>query len=627
MCRHLEILSVRSANLPAGEGVAFLGRNVANYNIGIEVVDISADYLSVNLVGYVVLVDAELSIETNGLRRHGELAGSSIDGYNIRDIRPAGKGIAFLFRMSGSYGYVSAEGVGIDAFKLRVDILLILIEVGHLGIDRNPLCVQIQLGHQKMIRANFILGTVNIPAAEGVAVRNGKHILANDMGIAGGSGYNLVSCAHAGDSAIVRVISYSNRNTGNVAVNVVAIFLGLILDGVPYNSNVVVYIKVGAQYRERISGIGSLVVGCAIFRPVARGEETEVSRRNQIVVVAKAVNVVDTVGRVIVGAMGISNRPAFRSQRACVAGSAVSVLYAAVRLAIRQIVRLVLACAALRSAARRQKYEILSVGQIRFRRSRGSNRGAVVNPLRVQSQVVVRHGFAFPLVLELCIGVPAAEVKTSLLNCRRGNRLIGIIRTFGGVRASFAREFAAVFVIGQLVRIYVRLDINLNGSVLLGLDPGKVKAELEFIVSIVYLAEIVRLEHYTVDGVIGIIANLTDTNRRNRKGLVVPELPGGENLTVMDAAINDDLIGHAAAITIVCIFLVNRPVGNVNLNHLRIFSANQIVEYQLVGQSEFSPLVRALGKVLKLAILVSNVGNFGTELGLVIVRPGALVMQ
>ena len=52
----------------------------------------------------------------------------------------------------------------------------------------------------------------------------------------------------------------------------------------------------------------------------------------------------------------------------------------------------------------------------------------------------------------------------------------------------------------------------------------------------------------------------------------------------------------------------------------------------MVGrQSEFSPLVRALGKVLKLAIpsmlaiRVSNAGNFGTELGLVIVRPGALM--
>ena len=181
--------------------------------------------------------------------------------------------------MSGSYGYVSAEGVGIDAFKLRVDILLILIEVGHLGIDRNPLCVQIQLGHQKMIRANFILGTVNIPAAEGVAVRNGKHILANDMGIAGGSGYNIVSCAHAGDSAIVRVIGYLDRSTGNVAVNVVATVLVLTLDGVPYDADVV-YVESVAQYRERVRGIGTLLgVGCAICRPVPLVEETEVVQR------------------------------------------------------------------------------------------------------------------------------------------------------------------------------------------------------------------------------------------------------------------------------------------------------------------------------------------------------------
>ena len=163
MCRHLEILSVRSANLPAGEGVAFLGRNVANYNIGIEVVDISADYLSANLVGYGVVVDSEGAVEANVLCRHFELAVNNLDnvGY-VSGRSPAGESVACLFRMSGSYGYVSAEGVGIDVAKLRFVTLLILIEVGHPGIDRIPLCVQVQVGLQSLGRTDCLFHTLGV---------------------------------------------------------------------------------------------------------------------------------------------------------------------------------------------------------------------------------------------------------------------------------------------------------------------------------------------------------------------------------------------------------------------------------------------------------------------------------
>ena len=314
MCGHLEILSVRSANLPASEGIAFLSRNGSDYNIGIEVVDISADYLSANLVGDVVPVDAELSIETNGLCRHGERAVSS-NRYDFCNVLPAGESIAFLFRMSGSYGYVSVEGVGIDAAKLRFGTLLILIEVGHLGIDRNPLCVQIQGGHQTMIRANFILGTVNIPAVEAESGRDGEHVITNGMCITAHCRNFAGLVGHAGDSAIVRVISYSNRNALDVAVNVVALFIALILDGVPHDLDVV-YVEVLAQNR----GIGRAVI-VGTVGPVVLIEETEFCRRNQIVV-AKAVNVVDTVGRVVVGAIGISHPLAFRLQRAFVTGLA-----------------------------------------------------------------------------------------------------------------------------------------------------------------------------------------------------------------------------------------------------------------------------------------------------------------
>ena len=564
-----------------------------------------------------VLVSNKGAVEANVLRRHGELTVNDVDnGSNIGCRSPAGEGVTCHGRL------IALRNNGVNRMVFDFAVLYAIYIVGYLEIVRNPLCVQVPVGSQSLGRTDchFLAqgaGWIGVPAAESVAFRSGKHIVIvveNGIGIAGGSGYNIVSCAHVGDSAIVRVISYSNRNTGNVAVNVVATFIALILDGVPYDADVV-YVEVVAQYRERVRGIGTLLdVGCAIFRPVLLVEETQLSRRNQIVG-AKAVNVVDTVGRVVVGAIGISNRLAFRSQMAFVTGLARYVLYAAVRSLIRQVACPALACAARRSGARRQKYEIPSLGQFRFRLSRG-----VGSPPCSELQVVARHQVAGHVRFARCFIIPAVKVVAFALSGRNGDWHVGI--NFA-LRVAAARDFAAVFVIGQIV--FLCGNVNIDSSVELGL--GKVKAELILAVDFVYLAELARLELYIVDGVIGVIANLTDSNRRNLKGLVVPELPGGERLTVIDTAINDDLIGYAAAIRILCIFLVNRPVRNIDLNHLRIFSANQIVEYQLVGQSEFSPRARVLGTVLKLAILVSNVGNFGTELGLVIVRPGALMME
>lgn len=101
------------------------------------------------------------------------------------------------------------------------------------------------------------------------------------MVLAGGSVYNMVICAHAGDSAIVRVIGYSNRNTDNIAVNMdiqLAVFNALILDGVPYDIDAI-YVEVVAQNR----GIGRTIVG-AVFIPVARSKETEVGRNVQVFV-------------------------------------------------------------------------------------------------------------------------------------------------------------------------------------------------------------------------------------------------------------------------------------------------------------------------------------------------------
>ena len=618
--RHLEAADIECRILrgPAVEGVAFLSRNGSDCNIGIEVVDISADYLSANLVGYVVLIDLEGSIKANVMRRHDELAGSSIDSYDIRDIRPAGKGIAFLFRMSGSYGYVRLNFIGLRGAKLSFDVLRVLIEVAYVERSLLPACVQIHAAHQERRRIRLLAFLVGIPAGE-LIVRTARELseliirnrIVDLAGLCGASFGNI--------RAKVRMVGDVNIYVLDVAVDMIAVS-AVELYGVPDNlSNQRVVI--GAEQRGNVGcrseGLICGIIGISRAVPVGRGEETEVSRLNQIV----RVNAIDIEFAPVSGLLACCGQTAF------VTFLASCTHYAAVRSLIRQVICPTLACTALRLTTVRQKYEILSRGR-GFR----VDRGAVGSPLCVQRQVFVRHRGVGPRVVELCVGVPTVEDTVSLLNCRSGNRLIGPNRTCVGVRAFSARDFAAVQFVIQLHLLNVRLDINLDGSVVLGL--AKIEAESVLAVFIGDSAQSQRVEYYAVDGVIGIIANLTDTNRRNLKGLVVPECPASNGLigTVFVTVLDVNLIGYAAAITILCIFLVNRPVGNVDLNYLRIFSANQIVEYQMVGrQSEFSPLVRALGKVLKLAIpsmlaiRVSNAGNFGTELGLVIVRPGALM--
>ena len=334
--RHLEVLSILVANLPAGEGVAVLGRNGSDCNVGIEVVDISVDYLSANLVGYVVLIDSERTVKENVLCRHGELAISNLDNVcNVSCRSPTGEGVAGLGR-SSLYGYISADSV-----LLSFAVLYVVNKVAYGELVRNPLCVQMQVGHQKLVRTDCLfcaIGAVciGVPAAESVAVRNGKHILENDMGIAGGSFYNGGRFSRARNSAVVRVIGYLDRNTGNVAVNVVAIGLALILDGVPYDFDVV-YVEFVAQYRERVRGIGTLlVVAFAIFRPVVLGKETEFCRRNQIVN-AIAIGVEYAVFFVVRVVSAVCCLFAGFGNKTRVTGIVALVLYTAVRPAARQV--------------------------------------------------------------------------------------------------------------------------------------------------------------------------------------------------------------------------------------------------------------------------------------------------
>ena len=448
-----------------------------------------------------------------------------------------------------------------------------------------------QAGHQNLSRIGGLASCVGIPAAELITVpsrETGLGIVERRI-VGAGLGAVVIGCI----CTEVRMVGNVDCNVLDVAVNMdiqLVVLHALILDGVPYDLDVV-YVEVVAQNR----GIGQGIIVGAVFIPVARSKETEVGRNFQI-----------GLGNTV---YGISNRVAylrnyvhaFLGERTNIAGALVKVGYAAVRLAARQVEFFALIIVVLRSAARRQKYEILSRGQFRFRfgiRIRSLLRGKAC----VQSQVFVRHLGAGPFLGQRLVGVPTVEDTVSLLSCRGDNRRIGINQTCGGVRASIAHDVAAVQLVSQLHRLNVRGDVNLNGSVVLGLDLVKVKTESVLAVFVFgRVAEIVRIEHYTVDGVIGMIANLTDTNRRNRKGLVVPECPASSELigTVFVTALDVNLIGYAAALRILCLFRVNRPVGNIDLNHLRIVGTNQIVEYQMVGPSiEFSPLGRVLCTVL-----------------------------
>ena len=613
LCGHREILSVRSANLPAGEGAAFLGRNGSDCNVGIEDVGFSVTViLVVNLVDYSVLVDSERTVKENVLCRHGELAISNLDNVcNVSCRSPTVEGVAGLGRLIKQSNFLAIY-VRRNLFFIVDFVNTAVNKVAYGELVRNPLCVQMQVGHQKLVRTDCLfcaIGAVciGVPAAESVAVRNGKHILENDMGIARDSGFNMVACAHAGDSAIVRVISYSNRNTGNVAVNMdiqLAVLRALILDGVPYDADVV-YVEVVAQNR----GIGRrIIVGVA--SPVLRVEETEVGRNVQIF----GRNAVYDIGNRIAFLRNCVR--AFLGERADIAGALVKAAYAAVGPAARQVEFFALIIVVLRGAAIRQKYEILSRGRGRFRRSRGAG-----SPPRSERQVFARHQVAGLVLFARCFIIPADKGVVFALSVRNGDSHVGI-NFADSVGVVIARDDAAVQNVFQLVRLNFRGDVNLNGSVeAIGL--GKVNAELILAVFVFgRVAEIERVERYTVNGVM-VGVSLTNQNRRNGKGLAVPELPVvGERVGTV-SVLDVNLIGYAAVLRIVSvrvIYFIRKiiicPVGNVDLNHLGVIGANQIVEYQLVAAAESFPTVVFLIMVfemLQVFAMIADSIDFSTE--------------
>ena len=408
------------------------------------------------------------------------------------------------------------------------------------------------------------------------------------------------------------MVGDSNVYILNVAVDMIAV--GLLFNGIPNNlSNL--RIELFTEQSRDVSDIGGRSVVCAV--PVGLGEETEVSRRKQIFAFnANVINLGIAVRGIVAGVLGISNRLACLGQIAFVAVSSVSTGNAAVRISIRQVAFFALAFAALRNAAIRQQDKIFRLG-LGLRLDRGSNRG-LSGPMSRQYQIIVRHRSAGLILGTGFLIEPAIEDIVFLFDFRYNDRLLGVNRTYG---VTLALDLAAVFIIGQLTRLLGRLDINLDGSVVV-LCLGKIKAELIFAVCLIAgAAEIRRLQSDVIDGVIGV--DFTNRNERNVKRTVVPELPVvGERVGTV-SVLDVNLIGYAAVIRMVSvrviyfisIQIIICPVGNVNLNHLRIVGANQIVEYQLVAAAEFFPTVVFLimvFEILPVRVMITDSIDFST---------------
>ena len=243
-----------------------------------------------------------------------------------------------------------------------------------------------------MLRLDFILGRISIPATKGVSRRNGKHVILHSILIAAQRINYVRALSRVRNRTIVRMVSYLNRSTRYVAINMIAV-RAVILYSVPNNLNLL-RVKTSEQLGNVVCrGIG-LVCGISRAVPVFLGEETKVFRLDQIAVI----NAVD-----IKHAAFIRNLLTFCGQIACVTGSTVRIQYAAIRRIIRQIISLALACTARRSAKRRHKDEVHSLLVFGFRVNRVN---LIFLPLCVPSQVCIRHRAAIPLLGECCISIP-----------------------------------------------------------------------------------------------------------------------------------------------------------------------------------------------------------------------------
>ena len=359
LLRHDEravVCNVYVFRLPTLKGIAFLRGNRRTY------VYIIADsvllscvvlLLTVNVIGYGVLVDLELSVEADVLLRHGERRRAVVvNSYVYVVSLPSLKGIAFLRGSRRTYGYRS-----INLYTALRRNLLVVNIVLYVVRSLNPFCIQMQVAHQ---RSRFVyLGAVDIlvPAVEGIALTLGQ--IGSAIGgeclifIAGGGGVNV-------GSVITKVGMVGDINGYALQVTVNMVTVNLMLNGIPYDLETGAVEALAEQsISGGIIGIGSQSI-IAIRIPVCLSEETEIRRYIQIVLVNAVCDVGNRIAEVtdsILAGFG---------QKTFVAGIRTQTPYATIAargtgslvITARQVIFLTLVLVVLRRTALRQKDEV-----------------------------------------------------------------------------------------------------------------------------------------------------------------------------------------------------------------------------------------------------------------------------
>ena len=268
--------------------------------------------------------------------------------------------------------------ITIVVYRLSIERIYSVIRVlPSYGIRiRNPLCIQIQIGHQNSSRIRKFVGACcfGIPTTKGVTLRSLKRITAtNSIGVATRLVIydRILVLSRNSISGIVGIISDINRNALEIAINMdilyspPAIAPTLVLNGIPYNGNTIRMKREIRGIKQRLSGglisIGVLSIG-AIIIPVARSEETEIFRFFQICFVNTILDVSDRI------CACVSKRlHTFCGYKTLVTSNRIQTLYATVAalgtgslvIAARQVVCLTLVIVVLRRTTLRQKYEVL----------------------------------------------------------------------------------------------------------------------------------------------------------------------------------------------------------------------------------------------------------------------------
>ena len=172
------------------------------------------------------------------------------------------------------------------------------------------------------------------------------------------------------------------------------------------------------------------------------------------------------------------------------------------------------------------------------------------------------------------------------------------------------------------MRLYLRSNIDLNGSITRFIcNLSKIKTKLILTIYRLGITKFSRVEYYIVDDIV-LRFGLTDTNRRNLESLVIPEFLGLQNLVFTVFALNN-LIGYAAAIR-VNRFRINSPVRYVDLNHLGISSAIQVVKNKLIVVKRRP--ITLLHMILKFIIAITDAVNFVTLGGAVHIKTCGLLI-